>query len=115
MDKYIKQLEKIRKSKAEKQKLWDNKQWYTIRSLLGNQWAHWFFLIGARERGKSYSVQQYALNQKINKGVPFYWIRLNEASTTKMLQNNGAKMFEPLLVDQFDLNIKVKGSSVYDE
>ena len=32
-----------------------------------------------------------------------------------MLQNNGAKMFEPLLVDKFDLNIKVKGTTVSDE
>lgn len=110
-----KRLKKLKHDKQRKKELWENKQWYTIRSLLGNDWAHWFFLIGARERGKSYSVQQYALNQRINKGVPFYWIRLNEASTSKMLQNNGAKMFEPLLYEQFGLDIKVKGSTVYDK
>lgn len=101
-------------TKKEKQELWDNKEFYTIRSLLGNWWAHWFILIGARERGKSYSVQQYALKQKLVNDIPFYWIRLNEASTSKMLQNNGAKMFEPLLYEQFNLNIKVKGSTVYN-
>lgn len=110
-----KRLKRLKYDKQRKKELWENKEWYTIRSLLGNQWAHWFFLIGARERGKSYSVQEYALNQRIKNDVPFYWIRLNEASTTKMLQNNGAKMFEPLLVEKFDLDIKVKGPSVYNK
>ena len=103
-------------TKEEKQELYDNKEWYTIRSLLGNTWARYFMLIGARERGKSYSVQQYCLQQKFEKGVPFYWMRLNEAATGKMLKNNGAKMFEPLLVQQYGLqNIKVKGTTVYKD
>lgn len=101
--------------KEKKKQLWENKEWWTIRSLLGNQWARWFILIGARERGKSYSVQEYALNQRIKKGVPFYWIRLNEESTRKMLQNNGAKMFEPLLVEKFKLNVKTKNNTVYND
>ena len=38
------------KQKQLKKELYDNKEWYTIRALLGNQWANWFVLIGARER-----------------------------------------------------------------
>lgn len=106
---------RIKRDKARIQELWDNKEWYTIRSLLGNQWAHWFFLIGARERGKSYSVQDYCLYQKIVKDVPFYWVRLNEASTKEMLQNNGAKMFEPLLVQKWNLTVKTKADEVYND
>lgn len=34
----------------QKQKLFENKEWYTIRAVLGNDWANWFVLIGARER-----------------------------------------------------------------
>ena len=29
------------KSKKRKQELYDAKEWYTIRALLGNQWANW--------------------------------------------------------------------------
>lgn len=103
-------------SKAEKERLYQQKQWYNIRSLLGNTWAHYFVLIGARERGKSYSVQDFCLNQFFRKGKPFYWMRLNEAATKNMLMNNGAKMFEPLLVRKYHLEgIKVKGDSVFLE
>lgn len=108
-------MKKYLKSRAEKQKLFDNKEWYTIRSLLGNQWARYFVLIGARERGKSYSVQDYCLRQRYTKGIPFYWMRLNDISINKMKQNNGAKIFEPLLIPKYKLtNIKVKGDFVYD-
>lgn len=89
------------------------KKWYTIRSLLGNKWAHFFVLLGARDLGKSFSVQDYGLNQALNRDVPLYWIRLNEASTKNMLQNNGAKMWEPLLAEKYHLNTKVSGDTVY--
>ena len=31
-----------------KKKLYENKEWYTIRAILGNNWCNWFVLIGAR-------------------------------------------------------------------
>lgn len=31
-----------------KKKLYEAKEWYTIRAILGNDWANWFVLIGAR-------------------------------------------------------------------
>ena len=49
-------IEKYRKlraaddQKALKKKLYEAKEWYTIRALLGNQWANWFIMAGARER-----------------------------------------------------------------
>ena len=102
-------------SQSERKKLlYENKQWYTIRSLLGNTWARYYILIGARERGKSYSVQDYVLSQWFKNKKPFYWMRLNEAATKNMLMNNGAKMFEPLLVRKYNLQgIKVKGDTVF--
>lgn len=103
-----------RKNAAQRRDAYQKKEWYNIRSILGNQWAHWFFLLGARERGKSYSVQDYCLNQKINHDVPFFWIRLNEASTSKMLSNKGARMFEPLLYQKYKMQdrMTVKGDFV---
>ena len=49
--------------KAERKRLYQLKEWYTIRSLLGNTWAFFYILLGARERGKSYSVMKYCLNK----------------------------------------------------
>ena len=76
-------------------------------------------MIGARERGKTFAVQDYVLRQYFNPKsklykVPFYWMRLNDIAVKNMLMNNGAKMFEPLLVNQYHLeNIKVKGDTVF--
>jgi len=110
---------KVESSKKRKKELYDAKEWYTIRSLLGNQWANWFIMAGARERGKTFSVQDYVLNCYFNPKstlylVPFYWMRLNDIAVKNMLMNNGAKMFEPILVRKYHLeNIKVRGDTVY--
>ena len=32
--------------------------WYTVNSILGNDWARFFYLLGGREAGKSYSVMR---------------------------------------------------------
>lgn len=116
------EYEKLRRAddqKALKKRLYEEKEWYTIRALLGNQWANWFIMAGARERGKTFSVQDYVLNcffnplSKLYK-VPFYWMRLNDIAIKNMLMNNAAKMFEPLLVRKYRLeSVKVKGDSIF--
>ena len=114
-----KHKERLRKSKELRKKLYENKEWYTIRAILGNQWANWFILSGARERGKTFSVQDFVLNKYFNPNSvlhekPFYWMRLNDIAVKNMLMNNGAKMFEPLLVRKYHLEkIKVKGDTVF--
>lgn len=105
---------RARVSKAKKRALYQKKEWYTIRSLLGNSWAFFYILLGARERGKSYSVMEYCLRQWKNKKNPFTWIRLNEASSKKMLSNNAAQMVDPDLYRRFNLDLKVKGNQVFD-
>lgn len=110
---------RLKKDKARIKKLYDEKEWYTIRAILGNQWANWFICIGARERGKTWSVEDYLLNGFFNPKssmyhVPFYWMRLNDIAIKNMLMNNAAKMFEPLLVRKYHLEgIKVKGDSIF--
>lgn len=56
--------------------------WYTVNSLFGNDWARFFYLLGGREAGKSYSVMKWASNRKLKdpEGFKFYWFRLTEAS-----------------------------------
>ena len=112
-------LKNLKKIKQELHEAYENKEWYTIRSLLGNQWANWFIMIGARERGKTFTTQDYVLNCYFNPKsklyhVPFYWMRLNDIAVKNMTMNNGAKMFEPLLVRKYHLeNIKIKGDTVF--
>ncbi len=37
-------------TKQAKKDRYETKEWYTARALLGNQWANWYLMIGARER-----------------------------------------------------------------
>ena len=107
------------KSKEAIKELYDKKEWYTCRALLGNQWANWYVFLGARERGKTFTIQDYVLNCFFNPKSklyhkPFYWLRLNDKAIQNMLMNNAAKMFEPLLVKKYHLGkVKVKGDSIF--
>lgn len=75
--KEYKRLRAADDQKKRKKELYDAKEWYTIRAILGNQWANWFIMAGARERGKTFSVQDFVLNSFFNPlsklyKVPFY-------------------------------------------
>ena len=113
-DKVKKKIKKELKSREERRKLYEKREWYTIRSIMGNSWAFFYILLGARERGKSYSVMEYCLRNWKHHKTPFTWIRLNEASMKKMLSNNAAQMVDPDLYRRFDLELKVKGNQVFD-
>lgn len=104
------------KSRAQiRQELIEKREWVSARSIWGcANWAYFYFLIGAREAGKSYDVMDFCLNRYKKKHAPFYWLRLNEASTKKMLQNSAAKMVDADLVRKYHLNLSVKGDDVYD-
>ena len=91
-----------------------DKDWYSCRSIFGNTWAAFFILLGAREAGKSYDVMRRFLKDWKEKGKPFTWLRLTEASQKKMLNNNGDKLIDPDLRRMFDLELTVKGCQVFD-
>lgn len=115
-----KKKELLIKSKEHIKKLYDEKEWYTIRALLGHHNIHFYVLIGARERGKTFTVQDFVLNKYFNPKspiyeVPFYWYRLNDIAIQNMLMNNGAKMIEPILYRKYNLDIKVKGDSIFNK
>ena len=111
-----KEIKKIRESYKFRQKKAEmlNKEWYTVRSLLGIQWAWFFILLGAREAGKSYSVMELFLKEWKRKHKFFTWIRLTEPSMKKMLQNNAQKLVDADLRRKYDLDIKVVGNDVFD-
>lgn len=88
-------------------------EWYSLRSLLGYQWAIFLFLLGGREAGKSYAVTNFYVGQYIKHGRPFYWMRLSETSAKKLLQNNAEKLVDPDLRRKYNLDLVTNGDAVY--
>ena len=89
-------------------------EWYRLRHMLSYaNWAMFYILIGGREAGKSYSVTDFFCRQFKNKGIPFTWIRLTEAASRKLLQNNAEKLVDPDLRRKYDLDLMTSGNNVY--
>jgi len=89
-------------------------EWYSLRHMLGYaNWAMFYLLLGGREAGKSYSVTDFFCRQFKNKGIPFTWIRLTEAASRKLLQNNAEKLVDPDLRRKYDLDLMTSGNNVY--
>ena len=91
-------------------------EWYTVRSILGYSWAIFLILLGAREAGKSYSVMDFFLHEYFTKGKEFTWLRLTEASTKKLLNNNGMQFIDIGLMNKYGIDSKditVKGNTVF--
>ena len=101
--------EQARKWKAKR-----DYEWYSIRHMLGYaNWAMFYILLGGREAGKSYSVTDFFCRQFRNKGIPFIWLRLTEAASRKLLQNNAEKLVDPDLRRKYDLDLVTSGNNVY--
>ena len=90
-------------------------EWYTVNSIFGNDWARFFYLLGGREAGKSYSVMRWAVNRKIKKGehFKFYWMRLTDSSADKLLASNGKDLIDPDLKRKYNVNLIRKGDTLY--
>ena len=90
-------------------------EWYNLRPILGHaNWAIFYLLLGGREAGKSYSVTNFFVDQWKNKGIPFTWLRLTEAASRKLLQNNAEKLIDPDLRRKYDLDLVTSGNNVYE-
>ena len=89
-------------------------EWYSVRHMLGYaNWAMFYILLGGREAGKSYSVTDFFCRQFKNKGIPFIWLRLTEAASRKLLQNNAEKLVDPDLRRKYNLDLVTSGNNVY--
>lgn len=89
-------------------------EWFNLRPVLGMaNWALIFILLGGREAGKSYSVTNFFVDQYVNRHIPFYWIRLTDASQSKLLTNNAEKLIDPDLRRKYNLDIYTKGDTVF--
>lgn len=91
-------------------------EWYNLRPILGHaSWGCIFYLLlGGREVGKSYSVTNFFVDQYKNKGIPFTWLRLTEAASRKLLQNNAEKLIDPDLRRKYNLDLITSGNNVYE-
>lgn len=88
-------------------------EWYSLRSLLGNDWAIFYFMLGGREAGKSYATTNFFVGQFKKYGRPFYWLRLTDQSAGKLLNNNAEKLVDPDIRRRYGLDLVTKGSNVY--
>lgn len=96
-------------------KLKADNEFYSIRSLLGySNKAIFYILLGGRDYGKSYAIMTNFVLQWKTRGIPFVWIRLNEASTGKLLKNNAERLVDADIRRKFGLNLKTVGNDVYD-
>ena len=101
------------KNREEKMKKINERPYYSNRSLLGNDWALFIFMLGGRETGKSYSVTDTFVNQFIRYGRPFYWMRLTDTSKKKLLTNNAEKLVDPDLRRKYKIELYTHSDSVY--
>lgn len=92
-----------------------DREFYSLRSILGNRWAIFFLLLGGRMAGKSYSVMEQFLKHYRKDGTPFYWIRLKPKQCQKLLKNNAQELIDPDLRRKYHLeDLFVIGDFVYE-
>ena len=87
---------------------------YRLRSILGYDYMIYYILLGGRMAGKSYAVIDFYIHQFFEYGRPFYWLRLTEAGTRKLLNNNAQKLVDPDLRRRYNLTLKTRGENVYN-
>lgn len=91
-----------------------NREYYSLRSVLGYWWAMFIFLLGGREAGKSYAVTEFFVRQWRAYKRPFYWLRLTDASQKKLLNNNAEKLIDADIKRRYNLDIVVNNTNVYE-
>lgn len=98
------------------QKLRALARYYSLNSILGNKWAMFYVIIGARKTGKSYSVTDFLCRQHKNLGdkCKNYWMRISETSTKAMLANKCKGLVDPDLVRKYKLDLTKKDMYVYN-
>ena len=97
-----------------KKNSYDKSAFVNLRPLLGNfNWAEFLFLIGGAQAGKSYAIIDFFVNQFINKGTVFYWLRLTERQSRQLLQNNAEKLIDPDIRRKYNLDLVTSGTNVY--
>ena len=53
------------------------------------------------------------VDQFVNKGIPFVWLRLTDRQSQKLLQNNAEKLVDPDIRRKYNLDLVTNGTNVY--
>lgn len=107
-NKAIKELEKEKKLGL----------YYTLHSLLGIPWWTWAWIIGARGRGKSFSVLDTVLSYQEKYGaenVKCYYFRISDLSVKAMLSNKARKAIDAILVRKYNLELTTRANVLYNK
>lgn len=90
-------------------------EWYSINSLLGNDWALFYILLGGRESGKSYSAMKWGVVNKLRHkdNFKFYWFRLTDTAVQNLMGNKADKFIDPDIKRKYNVNTFTKGSTIY--
>lgn len=91
--------------------------YYTTHSAYGIPWWTWYWMIGARGRGKSFAAMETVLQYVRRYGqenVKCYYMRISDASVKSMLDHQGRKAIDAVLVRKYNLNLSVSGYSLYN-
>lgn len=112
----VKEIDKLVKKSTESASKVKLARFYNLSSILGNDWAIFYCLIGGRMTGKSYSITDFLCKQKRRLGdnVRNYWMRISETSTKALLANKAKKLIDPDLVRKYDLELSTKGMEVFN-
>lgn len=102
--------ERAQRNKAES-------RFYNLNSILGNDWAMFYVLLGSRMTGKSYAITDYICRQKKKYGddVKAYWLRISDTSIKAMLANKADKLVDPDLKRKYGLEFTTKAGDVFYE
>lgn len=91
--------------------------YYTLDSAMGIEWATWFWLIGARGRGKSYASLETVTRAHVRYGaenVKIYYFRISDLSVKAMLANKGRKAVDAKIVRKYGLDITTKSNTLFN-
>ena len=113
----INEIRKLQNAGREETKAQSLGLYYRLDSLLGIDWCTWFWLIGARGRGKSYSVMDTYLSYCKRYGqenCKCYYFRISDLSVKAMLTNKAAKAIDAKLVRKYQLELSTKGNVIYN-
>ena len=108
-DKFMRDLGRAQQKRA-------NARFYNVNSILGNDWAMFYCIIGGRMTGKSYSITDFICGRKEKLGdqCKNYWMRISETSTKALLANKADKLVDPDLKRKYDLDLSTKGFEVFN-
>ena len=106
----------LRKDIKRAQKLRKYARFYNLDSMLGNNWAMYYIIVGGRMTGKSYSVSDFICRQhlKLKENCKNYWMRISETSTKALLSNKCKGLVDPDLQRKYNLDLTHKGMYVYN-